>query len=76
MFKYWKEMREMKKENLIYVTDILGKVHGVINSLPDIAELATKLKGLDPVTLQKSIAEEIVNWTKAKEEANNNESED
>ena len=75
-FRYLKEMRELKVKNLRYATALLSKVYGFVDSIPDIAELATKLKGLDPVTLQKSIAEELVNWTKAREEANNNESED
>ena len=67
-FKYLKEMRELKKKNLIYVTDILGKVHGVINSIPDIAEMATKLQGLDGVDFQKGIAEVLVGFVKGNEE--------
>ena len=68
MFKYWKEMRELKKKNLLYITDILGKVHGVINSIPDIADMATKLQGIDGSEFTKGITEMLVNFTMNNEE--------
>ena len=67
-FKYLKEMRELKKKNLLYITDILGKVHGVINSIPDIAEMATKLQGIDGSEFTKGITEMLVNFTMNNEE--------
>ena len=67
-FKYLKEMRELKKKNLLYITDILGKVHGVINSIPDIADMATKLQGIDGSEFTKGITEMLVNFTMNNEE--------
>ena len=67
-FRYLKEMRELKKKNLLYTTALLSKLYGFIDSFPDIAEMATKLQGLDGINLQKGIAEALVGFVKGDEE--------
>lgn len=64
MFKYFK----LKKEKLLFETALLGKLYGFVDSFPDIVELAKKAKDLDITELQKLFAEELVNYTKNKEE--------
>jgi hypothetical protein len=67
-FRYVKEMRELKKQQMVYTTALLGRLYDFVDSIPDIAEMATKLKGLDSMALQKGIVEELVKFTKEKAE--------
>lgn len=68
MFKYWKEMRELKKTKLSLEVVLLGKLYDVVQMFEggtDILELANKMKDVD----QKDIIEELVrNITKEKAE--------
>lgn len=64
MFKYFK----LKKQKLLFETALLGKLYGFVDALPDIVELAKKAKDMDITELQKLIVEELVNYTKNKEE--------
>jgi hypothetical protein len=63
MFKYFKEMRDLKKMKRQYEVIILGKILEFINGSSDILEMANKLKNVD----QKDIVSEIVKFTKDKE---------
>ena len=67
MFKYYKEMRELKKRNLLYTTALLGRLYDFVDAIPDIAELAQNLQGLDSTDLQKGIAESLVGFVKDNE---------
>ena len=68
MFKYWKEMRELKRTELQLRVVLLGKLYEVVQMFEcggDILELANKMKDVD----QKDIIEELVkNITKEKAE--------
>lgn len=68
MFKHWKEMRALKKKNLLYTTAILSKVYGFMDSFPDIVEMGKKLQGLDSEEFQKGISEMIVSLAKDNDE--------
>jgi phage terminase large subunit-like protein len=61
-------MRELKKKNLLYTTALLSKLYSFVDSFPDIAELAKKASKLDGVEFQKIVVDELVNWTKNKQE--------
>lgn len=63
MFKYFKEMRELKKMKRQYEVIILGKVLEFINGTSDILEAANKVKNVD----SKDIVSEIVKFVKDKE---------
>lgn len=69
MFKYFREMRKLKKEKLLFEAALMGKLYGFVDALPDIVELAEKAKDLDITQLQKLFVEELVNYTKNKEVA-------
>ena len=59
MFKYFKEMRELKKTKLSLEVVLLGKLYDVVQMFEggtDILELANKMKDVD----QKDIIEELV----------------
>jgi hypothetical protein len=68
MFKYWKEMRELKRTERQLKVVLLGKLYDVVQMFEggtDILELANKLKDVD----EKDIIEELVkNITKEKSE--------
>ena len=64
MFSYFRA----KKMKVQYEALLLKKIYDFTNSIPDIAELAQKLKGLDGTELQKAIAEVLVGFVKNKEE--------
>ena len=68
MFKYWKEMRLLKKQQLVYTTALLSKLYDFVESIPDIAELATRAKDLNINDMQKMIVDSLVDYAKAKEE--------
>ena len=70
MFKYIKEMRRLKKENLEYMNDtllyastLLGKIVVVTNSIPDIVELAKTVSSMDAKESEKFILDAIVKYT-------------
>jgi GTP cyclohydrolase III len=59
MFKYWKEMRELKRTERQLKVVLLGKLYDVVQMFEggtDILELANKMKDVD----QKDIIEELV----------------
>ena len=68
MFKYIKEMRELKRTERQLKVVLLGKLYDVVQMFEggtDILELANKMKDVD----QKDISEEVVrNITKEKVE--------
>lgn len=68
MFKYFKEMRELKRTERQLKVVLLGKLYDVVQMFEggtDIMELANKLKDVD----EKDIIEELVkNITKEKSE--------
>jgi hypothetical protein len=68
MFKYFKEMRKLRKQKLFLETALVSKLYGFIDGMPDIVELAKKTKGLDGVEFQKMVVDMLVDWTKNKEE--------
>lgn len=68
MFKYFKEMRELKKTQLQYSVLLLGKFYGLVEGFPDIVELAKRAKDLDVNEVQKLIVSELVSYMKANEE--------
>jgi hypothetical protein len=63
MFKYFKEMRDLKKMKRQYEVIILGKVLEFINGSSDILEMANKVKNVD----SKDVVSEIVKFAKDKE---------
>lgn len=63
MIKYLK----LKKQKLLLETAIISKIYSLVDSIPDLAELATKAKDLDGTDLQKLIAEELVKYIKVNE---------
>lgn len=68
MFKYIKEMRELKKAKLRMEYLLFAKVYGFVDGIPDIVELAKKAKDLSVPEVQKLIVEELVKYMKDKEE--------
>lgn len=68
MFKYFKEMRELKKTQLQYNVLLLGKFYSLVEGFPDIVELAKRAKDLDVNEVQKLIVSELVNYMKSNEE--------
>ena len=67
MFKYFKEMRELKKKKLLLETVLVSKLYGFIDGMPDLVSLAKRAKDMDMTELQKLMAAEIVNWVKTNE---------
>ena len=68
MFKYWKEMRELKRTELQLKVILLGKLYDVVKMFEggaDIIELANKMKDVD----QKDIVSELVKNIKPNEKA-------
>jgi len=68
MFKYFKEMRELKKTKLSLEVVLLGKVYDVVQMFDngtDIMELANKIKDVK----QEDIVAELVNAIKTNEKA-------
>jgi hypothetical protein len=63
MFKYFKEMRDLKKMKRQYEVIILGKVLEFINGTSDILEVANKVKNVD----SNDIVSELVKFAKDKE---------
>lgn len=66
MFKYFKEMRELKKMKLQYQVILLGKLYEVVQMFEggtDILELAQKMKNVD----EKELVSEIVKNLKTNE---------
>ena len=68
MFNYFKEMRELRKKKLLIQTELISKLYGFIDGMPDIVELATKTKGLEGTEFQKVMVDSLVDWTKSREE--------
>ena len=68
MFKYFKEMRELKRAKLQFQAVLMGKLVGIVDSLPDIVEIAKKAKDMDMTDFQELIAEELVKYVKTKDE--------
>jgi hypothetical protein len=67
MFKYFREMRDLKRTALQYQCLLLGKAYGLVEGFPDLVELAKRLKDMDINELQKNIATELVTYMKANE---------
>ena len=68
MFKYMKEMRELKKMKLQYQVILLGKLYEVVQMFEggtDILELAQKMKNVD----EKELVSEIVKNLKTNEKS-------
>ena len=68
MFKYFKEMRELKKMKLQYEVLLLGKLYSftkLFDGGSDILELANKMKDVD----QKDIISELVKQIKSNEKS-------
>lgn len=68
MFKYWKEMRELKRTERQLKVVLLGKIYDVVQMFEggtDILELANKMKDVD----QKDLIEELVNAIKTNEKS-------
>ena len=68
MFKYWKEMRDLKRTERQLKVILLGKIYDVVQLLDsgsDIMELANKLKDVD----QKEIVEKLVDAIKVNEKS-------
>lgn len=62
MFKYWKEMRELKRTERQLKVILLGKLYSLTQLFEggsDILELATKLKGVDEKEIVSKLAEAI-----------------
>jgi hypothetical protein len=59
MFNYFK----LKKQKLLLETLLLGKLYSLVEVIPDLAELATKLKDID----QKEVVSELVKYMKTNE---------
>lgn len=60
MFKYWKEMRDLKKRNLLFKTALLEKIYEYVDSFTEIGELANKSKDLSGTDFQKMVVEEVL----------------
>ena len=69
MFKYWKEMRLLKKQQLVYTTALLSKLYDFVESIPDIAELAKKTDQLNGAEFQRMIVDTLVDYAKTKEKS-------
>jgi hypothetical protein len=67
MFKYFREMHELKKQKLTIETALISQLYGFVDGLPDIVALAKRAKELDATELQKLIVEELVSYVKDKE---------
>jgi hypothetical protein len=67
MFKYWKEMRELKKQEKECKVYFMNKAMELSKGLPDIVEMAKKAKGMDVQEVQKLIVEELVKYMKTKD---------
>lgn len=68
MFKYWKEMRELKLSAMQYKVMLLGKLYDLVKVLEggtDILELANKMKDVK----QEDILEQIVKNVTDKEKS-------
>jgi hypothetical protein len=63
MFKYFKEMRELKRTERQLKVVLLGKLYDFVSGGSDILELATKMKDID----QKDLVSEIVKNVTSKE---------
>jgi hypothetical protein len=66
-FKDKKTQKELQKATLVYAASILGRVSDFIDSIPDLTELAMKVKDMDMVEVQKLMAEELVKYHTSKE---------
>lgn len=64
MFKYFKEMRELKLAKLRGEVIILTTICKLIDGYPDLVEVAKKLSNVD----QLDVAKELINHMKANEE--------
>jgi len=68
MFKYFREMRELKKMKLQYEVLLLGKLYGftkLFDDGSDILELTNKMKDVD----QKDIVNELIKNVTNKEKS-------
>lgn len=68
MFKKIKFYRSLKRQNLIYMNDLLEKACYLVDGFPDIVALAQRAKDLNIEELQKLIVSEIVGYVEAKKE--------
>lgn len=67
MFKYFREMRELKKAKLQGEVIILNTICKAIDGMPDIITLAKKVKDMDMVEVQKEIVSVLVDYMKVNE---------
>jgi len=73
MFKYFKEMRELKRAKLQFQTALMGNLFSFVDGLPDIIDIAKKAKDLNINEIQNLIAVELVKYVKGKEEVSETE---
>lgn len=66
-FKDKKTEKELQKATLVYAASILGRISDFVDSIPDLTELAMKVKDMDMVEVQKLMAEELVKYHASKE---------
>ena len=73
MFKYFIEMRDLRRKKLKLETALVSKLYGFIDGMPDIVELAKKAQGMDMVEVQKMVVEELVKYVKTKDDVETDE---
>lgn len=65
MFNKFRYYRSLKRQNVIYMNELLEKACYLVDGMPDLIALAKRAKDLDIPELQKLIVEEIVKGVKA-----------
>ena len=73
MFKYFREMRELRKKKLLFQTVLLSKMYDLVDGFPDIVELAKRAKELNTEELQQMLVTELVTYMKKNEEKSSEE---
>lgn len=71
MFKFIKRLKDnqsLRDQQLFYSTMLLAKLYEVSESIPDIAELAKNLKGMNKTQVQKELLGKIVEFVKKNED--------
>ena len=68
MFKYWKEMRELKRTERQLKVVLLGKLYDVVQMFEggtDILELANKMKDIKQEDIVSELVKNVTNKEKA-----------
>ena len=68
MFKYWKEMRELKKTALELKVVLLGKLYDVVKMFEggtDIMDLANKMKDIKQEDIVSELVKNVTNKEKS-----------